>query len=97
MANLPQNEEEKKADTSEAIEPGNTSREPSAPVVTSHSSQKAVSHAGEMSMSGTHDVVAPDPQVNFSALDQYIYSLVQNMVDDVELYHAKVDQVKSRF
>lgn len=48
-------------------------------------------------MSGTHDVVAPDPQVNFSALDQYIYSLVQNMVDDVELYHAKVDQVKSRF
>lgn len=41
--------------------------------------------------------VNPNTMVSFSAMDQYIFSVVQNMVDDVCLYHAKVDSVQNKY
>jgi len=35
--------------------------------------------------------------ISFSEFDQYIYSLTTRMVDDVCLYHARVDAVKDKY
>ena len=39
-------------------------------------------------------------QINFNAIDQYLYMLCQNMVDNVSIYHERrnslIDQIKSK-
>lgn len=35
--------------------------------------------------------------ISFSEFDQFMYALTQRMVDDVCLYHARVDAVKDKY
>jgi len=35
--------------------------------------------------------------ISFSEFDQYIFSLTTRMVDDVCLYHARVDAIKEKY
>lgn len=35
--------------------------------------------------------------VSFSAFDQYMFQMVQNMVDDVCLFHARQDSITEKY
>jgi len=35
--------------------------------------------------------------VNFQAVDQYVHAVVANMVDNVCLYEARIDEIKQRY
>jgi hypothetical protein len=51
----------------------------------------------ESLIGGSNNKQGGDVIINFSAYDQYVYCIMQNMVDDVCLYYARQDQVKQKY
>ena len=56
-----------------------------------------ISHSTKHEPETYSEASSPNILVNFSPHDQYIFQVVQNMVDDVCLYHARVDQAKKKY